>query len=128
LRYLHLHYDSFFDSKPVRAFCDLMGIEVATHEGARHRCPYLINLLDACGIVTQSQTVVTTEKLALSPAMLVMDERSYDVGQRRLAAIVADWPRARLPAGDLAELRELFGDDFLTEHYRLQELVEIPNG
>jgi hypothetical protein len=123
-------YETYFDSAPVRAFCDEMGIEPATHEGARHRCPFLINLLDACAIVTQNQSYVTVEKLALSPDLLIREGGDYyEVAQPRFAAIASAWPNSptNLSVGDLAELRELFGDDFLTERYYLKELVKIPN-
>jgi hypothetical protein len=123
-------YETFFDSAPVRAFCDRMGIEPATHEGARHRCPFLINLLDSCGVVTQNQSYVTIERLALSPGMLISDDGDYTVGEQRFTAVTSSWPTAPrdLSADDMAELRGLFGDDFLTEQYYLKELVEIPNG
>ncbi len=124
-------YETFFDSAPVRAFCDRMGVEPATHEGAKHRCPFLINLLDACAIVTQNQSYVTVEKLALSPDMLVREGGDYyPVAEQRFAAITSAWPitRGNLTVGDLAELRELFGDDFLTERYYLKEVVKISNG
>jgi PLD-like domain len=124
-------YETYFDSAPVRAFCDEMGIEPATHEGSRHRCPFLINLLDACAVVTQSQSYVTVEKLALAPVLLIREHGDYDrVAELRFAAITSAWPNKspRLSADDLVELRELFGDDFLTERYYLRELVKIPNG
>ncbi|MGD9923113.1 MAG: hypothetical protein AB7V13_16965, partial [Pseudorhodoplanes sp.] len=123
-------YSSFFESKPVMAFCDEMGIVPATHEGARHRCPFLINLLDSCSIVTQNQDSVMVEKLALSADLLIKPEDDYDtVGRSRLAAIISSWPTApaSLSASDMNDLRRLFGDDFLSERYYLRELVSIPD-
>lgn len=52
-------YGNFFHYQPVLDFCDAVGIEPGTEESAKHRCPFLINLLDSCGIVDQSPKLVS---------------------------------------------------------------------
>lgn len=46
-------YRGFFAFERVRDYCDLVGIEPQTEESARHRCPFLLNLLDSCGLLEQ---------------------------------------------------------------------------
>ncbi|MBI1913299.1 MAG: hypothetical protein HYS12_00860 [Planctomycetes bacterium] len=52
-------YAKFFQQPEVVRFSQKHGIPPATQEGARHRCPFLLNVLDACGIIRQTQTTVT---------------------------------------------------------------------
>ncbi|MDQ7759847.1 phospholipase D-like domain-containing protein [Xanthomonas sontii] len=51
-------YKKFFSFPPVVAFCDDMGIEPQTVESAAHRLPFLLNLLDSCGIVVQQAATI----------------------------------------------------------------------
>lgn len=46
-------YQNFFNYPPVIAFCDRMGIEPQTVASAQHRLPFLLNLLDSCGLLEQ---------------------------------------------------------------------------
>ena len=52
-------YEEFFRFLPVLDFCNAVGINPATDEGARHRCPFLLNILESCGLLGQSLTDVT---------------------------------------------------------------------
>lgn len=52
-------YSGFFEFGSVIDFCDQVGIEPQTTESARHRCPFLINLLDSCDLVDQTTQHVT---------------------------------------------------------------------
>jgi hypothetical protein len=51
-------YANFFSQPDVIAFCNNVGIPPATQEGAKHRCPFLLNILDACGILDQTASHV----------------------------------------------------------------------
>lgn len=55
-------YEEFFRFPPVLDFCNAVGIPPATEEGARHRCPFLLNILESCGLIKQSLTDVTVNE------------------------------------------------------------------
>lgn len=122
-------YANFFQSPRVVQFCDAMGIEPATHESAKHRCPLLINILESCGIVHQETTNVTVDVLALSPDLVVSEDDSTSDRNAILTAVRSSWGREppTVSAAVLRSLRNLFGDTFLSGRYYLQHLEEIPS-
>jgi hypothetical protein len=46
-------YEGFFDFGPVIDLCNEVGIEPQTEESARHRCPFLLNVLESLGRIEQ---------------------------------------------------------------------------
>jgi hypothetical protein len=52
-------YAGFFSYPPVVRYCNARGIPPATPTGAAHRCPFLLNVLEALGILDQSPSAVT---------------------------------------------------------------------
>ena len=46
-------YAGFFSFEPVIGFCNEVGIEPGTEESARHRCPFLLNILESLGRIDQ---------------------------------------------------------------------------
>ncbi len=59
-------YKGFFEAPFVRAFCDQNGIETATEEGAKHRCPFLLNILETLGIIEQTRTNIMVNYFVIS--------------------------------------------------------------
>lgn len=51
-------YRGFFSFEPVVEFCNEVGIEPGTEESARHRCPFLLNILESLGKLDQEKTHV----------------------------------------------------------------------
>jgi hypothetical protein len=121
-------YEQFFQAPFVKQFCDQEGIEEATLEASRRRCPFLLNILDACGIIEAGRSEIFIHKLVLSP-FLVRPHHREESGKTiaRLRAIIAAWPNSpsQLNDEDLSILRELFGPTFLTNDYFLKELEVI---
>ncbi len=122
-----LIYEDFFDFEPVRMFCDEMGIEPGSLESAKHRCPFLLNITESCGLATQSPASIHVSTLALSADMLISEGGDISIGQEILPQVLAEWGKeSTLPAPDKKLLRELFGEDFLTPDYHLKTVLEIP--
>lgn len=48
-------YEGFFSFGPVVEFCNQVGIEPQTDESARHRCPFLLNILESLGRLDQER-------------------------------------------------------------------------
>lgn len=120
-------YDGFFDFQPVLDFCDEMGIEPATEEAARHRCPFLLNILESCGVLTQTPRTINLQSLALSGDLIAADAGSVAASTTTIRTVIGEW-NAHAPSLEPAEkasLRELFGTTFLTEAYHINEVFEI---
>lgn len=113
-------YENFFQAPFVQHFLDQEGVEGATAEGARHRCPFLLNLLNAIGVVESNrQSVVVNSLLLIPPLVRPHAREEEEASVRRLKALRDAWPNGadRLAPADLSILRELFGPDFLTDRY-----------
>ena len=121
-------YSEFFEAPFVKRYCEQEGIEEATLEAAKRRCPFLLNVLAACGIVELSRSDVTVKRLVLLPS-LVRPHAHEDqaVSLKRLHAIEKAWPKtdAAMIGEDLSIVRELFGPEFLTERYRQTDLEVV---
>ena len=113
-------YSQFFQAPFVKQFCDQEGIEEATEEAAKRRCPFILNILDACSILESGPNEVTVRRLLLTPALVKPVETEDDaIAKARLAAIRGAWPANAdsMKPQDLSIVRELFGITFLTNEY-----------
>lgn len=120
-------YETFFESDAVKLFCDEIGIEAGTVESAKHRCPFLLNLLESCRIVGQNNSSVLVGTLALAPDVIVAPGTDPKVGEKMLPIILADWgKKSTLALADQKALRNLFGASFLTDTYYLKSVMQIP--
>jgi hypothetical protein len=118
-------YSQFFKTPFVQQFCDREGIKEATEEAAKRRCPFLLNILDACGIVESSRSQITVKRLLLTPDLVKSVETEDDaIAKARLASLKTAWPTNAdsLAPQDLSILRENFGPKFLTDEYFLNNL------
>ena len=118
-------YEEFFQSPFVKRFCEQEGIEEATLEASKRRCPFLLNILAACDIVSCSNSTVTIKKLLVIPALVRGDRREDPVKTAsRIEKLREAWPTSadKMPDEDLSILRELFGAQLLTPEYHLSEL------
>jgi len=116
-------YENFFQAPFVRQFLEREGIDEATQEAARHRCPFLLNLLSALGVVETGRQNITINALILTPDLVRPYRReSEETSLQRLHAVHAAWPANpdALSPEDLSIVRELFGAEFLTDRYPLQ--------
>jgi hypothetical protein len=126
-------YRRFFASPDVAEYCDQRGIEGATEEGARHRCPFLLNVLEAIGLLEQNRNrktkssvfTVTLKTFLAAPVTLRMNYREPDnVVVERVQRLIAVWPdhSEELSSDELSILREAFGSTFLTQAYFLSTI------
>ena len=122
-------HEHFFQAPFVKQYCDQEGIAETTFEASRRRCPFLLNILNACDIIDDfEKTNITVRSLVLSD-FLVKPYHGEEAGKAasRLKALQAVWPNNSdtLDSEDLSILRELFGPKFLTRDYHLSTLVLI---
>ena len=123
-------YKQFFQAPFVKLFCDQEGIEEATLEASRRRCPFLLNVLDACGIINVSKGNITVHKLVLASWLVRPHEREEQKkSHERLKAVEEAYQdtSSRLSNEGLSIVRELSGADFLTPNYYLGEAYRDPS-
>ena len=121
-------YEQFFQAPFVKQYCDQEGIEETTVTAAEHRCPFLLNILDACNIIDADRREVVVKTLALSPFLVKPYQgEENEKAVARLNALRAAWPDKpdTLSPEDVSILRELFGAQFLTSSYYLSSLEVI---
>jgi superfamily II DNA or RNA helicase len=118
-------YNEFFESPFVHRFCEREGIEEATPEASRRRCPFLLHILAACGVVKLERQVIQVEKLLLIPQLVKQFDREEPrIAEQRLESVRMAWPDRtdRISSEDLSVLRELFGANFITSSYTWSKL------
>lgn len=123
-------YEQFFQAPFVKQFCEQEGVDIATDEAARRRLPFLLNILEACGILENTAKSVTVTQLALLPSLVRSHQReTAEAAEARLKAIISAWPdqAQQLNDEDLSMARELFGSNFLTSDYYLQQMFALSN-
>ncbi len=123
-------YNGFFNSQEVSKYCDQNGIDVATEEGAKHRCPFLLNILEAIGVLENSRNNIELKLFLVSPKLLISESKEPDtLLKMRFDAIKKYYLKKsiELPRKELSILKELFGKNFLTSKYFLNRM-EFING
>lgn len=51
-------YNNFYSFKPTLTFCNALNIKPGTIENAKHRCPFLLDLLEIGGILEQERSFI----------------------------------------------------------------------
>ena len=102
-------YQFFIESLSVKKYCETQGIEIPTSEGAKHRVPFLITLLETADIVKTDRSNIFINKILITDFMF---ENHIDAF-------------TKLSEGNhTEEIKEAFGTDFLShiEHIKLEVL------
>ena len=118
-------YKHFFASPPVAQFTEREGIEPATIQASRRRCPFLLNLLAAAGVIQQDNQKVEIQQFVLTPGIVrTPTDQSKDQATTRLRRIRQALPNNpdSMPSEDLSISRELFGVSFLTDKFPLNDV------
>ena len=121
-------YEGFFKTPFVQQFCEQEGIDEVTDEASRRRCPFLLSILDAFGVVQLGRDSVTVTKLLVAATLVRSHRReSIEEAEARAKVLVTAWPcnEQMLQPNDVSILRELFGSNFLTPKYHLKDLEYI---
>lgn len=123
-------YENFFQAPFVKQFLEREGIEEATAEASKRRCPFLLNILSALGVSSNTTSKITIEKFLVAPFLLKshLGEKIVEA-ERRFTDLRMAWPKNEnaLQPDDLSILRELFGANLLTETYLFQEATFVEN-
>ena len=115
-------YNDFFEAPFVKAYLDRHGLENPTEEVRKRRIPFIINILDALGIVNQSASEI--EVLSFIPATQILrfdPSEKDDVVQERISKLkaFASTGEISFSPDEISLLKETFGATFLTNEYYL---------
>ena len=123
-------YSKFFNAPFVKMYCDQNGIDIATEEGAKHRCPFLVNILESIGVLKQDRTQVTVNKfLVCKQTMGLQTKEGEGVISNRIK-LVSDFINRKIkkiPIEEESLLKETYGKSFLTENYFTDDYEVLNN-
>lgn len=109
-------YTDFFACPFVARYCEIKGIEVPTEEGAKHRIPFLFNILEALGIIEQRRSNIIIKYFFPTYDLIKFEEgEDKDVVEKRISDLV----NGTLSDSDMSMLREIFGAEFGSNDYFL---------
>src|SRR5690606_13524210 len=116
-------YDDFFEAPFVRAYLDRHGLEQPTEKVRKRRVPFLLNILDALGIISQSASEITVLSFIPAKEVLRFSAKEHDdvVNERveKLKQFNQDGA-VNFEADEVSILKETYGANFLTKNYYLQ--------
>lgn len=117
-------YQNFFQASFVANYCDQNGIEAATEEGAKRRCPFLLNILEATGIIKQETSSIEVLEFVLSNQTLQLQ---YKENEQEITERINKIKNApdKLSKEEVSLLKETFGKEFLTEKYYLKTFKTV---
>jgi len=117
-------YSGFFNAPFVKMYCDQSGINIATEEGARHRCPFLVNVLEAIGVLKQDRGAVTVQKFLVCKQTMQLQPKESEENIINRIKLVSDFVNEKingLPSEEESLLKETYGKNFLTDNYLINE-------
>lgn len=115
-------YNDFFEAPFVKAYLDRHGLENPTEEVRKRRIPFIINILDALGIVNQTSGEIEVSEFVPARVVLKFDPAEKDdVIQERISKLktFANTGEVSFTPDEVSLLKETFGPSFLTDEYYL---------
>jgi len=115
-------YASYFNTPFIKRYFEMNGIEQDSEEGAKRRLPFILNILEALSIVSfVDRSTIEIIKLPVYP-FLFGDEDSCI--EENLEAVKAYYenPQIKINADTSADLKRLFGKEFLTDSYFIKSI------
>lgn len=119
-------YNDFFEAPFVKSYLDRNGIDKPTEEGAKHRVPFLLNLLEALGIIKQGRSEI--ELLGFYPSHRLFDfirDENNNLVSEQVTKKVKKYFNAEEDETTDAEkslLKEEYGKYFLTKNYYIKKI------
>jgi Homing endonuclease associated repeat/Helicase conserved C-terminal domain len=117
-------YQGFFNAPFVFAYCDQNGIEAATDEGAKRRCPLLLNILEALGIINQETSSIEVLQFVYSKQTMQLRPKETEKEIFERIETILKSPN-KLSSEEISLLKESFGKDFLTKNYFINKFKTV---
>lgn len=114
-------YSNYFNAPYVQHYFEMNGISIPTVEGAKHRLPFILNILDAFGIIEfVGASKFKLLRFPLNKALFEETKTEVD------ADVLLDATKKYYSDGTQPEqsiciaLKQLFGADFLSDRYTIK--------
>lgn len=117
-------YQNFFQASFVASYCDQNGIEAATEEGAKRRCPFLLNILEAIGIIRQETNTIEVLQLIISQQTIQLKHKESEQAITERINKIETAPD-KFSKEEVLLMKETFGKEFLTEKYYLKTFKTV---
>lgn len=111
-------YHRFFESPLVSEFLDEHGLDKPTDEVICRRLPFLFNILEVVGALTQTASKIMVNKFVVSSYLVGFPGEEPCEAVTRADRLVAK--PMELSDDEVSRLRETYGGDFLTPGYWLE--------
>lgn len=119
-------YNDFFEAPFVKSYLDRNGIDKPTEEGAKHRVPFLLNLLEALGIIKQGRSEIELLGFYPNPRLFdfVKDENNNSISEQVSVKVKKYFNAEEDETTDLEKslLKEEYGKYFLTKDYYIKKI------
>jgi len=114
-------YKEFFKTPFVEQYCSEYGIEPATDESAKRRCPFILNILEALDFIKQKTSEIVLQTIVISPHTIRINKDETDQEIRKRITNFMNFRESKQPlsSSDKSALKEVFGNDFLTQSFYL---------
>lgn len=107
-------YAEFFHVPFVERYCEIHGINPPTDEAAKHRIPFLVNILECLGIVTQNRFDIQINYFVPTVGLMKLNEKEDEsVTLER----INNFKDKCLSNEDITMLKEIYGSEFYTENF-----------
>ncbi|MDR1181586.1 MAG: hypothetical protein LBL13_06380, partial [Bacteroidales bacterium] len=102
-------------------------IDTAADEGAKRRCPFLFNILEAIGIITQTTREIEINCFVISNQTIMLKNKESDFSERinKLYDSLCKKIDVSFSNEEISLLKEAFGKEFMTEKYYLNNFVKL---
>lgn len=120
-------YKEFFKTNFVEQYCDEYGVEQATEEGAKRRCPFLLNILETLGFIENKTSEIEHKTIVISTQTLRInkDETNNEILDRLESFKKWNDKKVSIPDQQKTYFKEIFGKDMLTEAFYLNNFEII---
>ena len=110
-------YENYFTAPYIKEYFEINGIEIPSLEGAKRRLPFILNILDAFGIISLGRTDFNICKLPLLDCLFATENYS---AVENISAVREYYSSGTLPIKEQqTDLKLKFGSAFLTEDYAI---------
>ncbi|WP_415875153.1 DEAD/DEAH box helicase [Clostridium sp.] len=111
-------YSNYFNTPFIRQYFDMNGIEQDSEEGAKRRLPFILNILEAFGVVKfTSRSNIEIIRLPYYDFLFGDNPKNASANLKSVYTYYKDSSRPLPDSKTIVQLRTLFGSDFLTDKY-----------
>ncbi len=114
-------YSNYFNAPYIQHYFEMNGISLPTVEGAKHRLPFILSILDAFGII--EFTGASKFRIIRFPLTRVLfEETKAEIEPSDLLAATSKYfsDRTQPDPSTSIVLKQLFGTDFLSDRYSIK--------